>query len=120
MQAKSMIASREIDRMASQVVLALGGLAVRIADGIEHEVPHYGVEDREVTEERLEGASADRAGAEGEGQGAVSVRHHIATGSSIVEGNYRHPFYAVLHLGGRRSPLEAVRAAIVAAERRHG
>jgi hypothetical protein len=34
--------------------------------------------------------------------------------SSPVEGSERRRFYAVLHLGGIRSPLDAVRAAIVA------
>ena len=34
--------------------------------------------------------------------------------SSPVEGSDRCRFYAVLHLGGIRSPLDAVRAAIVA------
>ena len=34
--------------------------------------------------------------------------------SSPVEGSARRRFYAVLHLGGIRSPLDAVRAAIVA------
>jgi hypothetical protein len=38
--------------------------------------------------------------------------------SSPVEGSDKRRFYAVLHLGGIRSPLDAVRAAIVA-ERRH-
>lgn len=36
-----------------------------------------------------------------------------------IEGSDKRRFYAVLHLGGIRSPLDAVRAAIVAA-RRHG
>ena len=39
--------------------------------------------------------------------------------SSPVEGSNKRRFYAVLHLGGIRSPLDAVRAAIVA-ERRGG
>lgn len=39
--------------------------------------------------------------------------------SSPVAGSDRRRFYAVLHLGGIRSPLDAVRAAIVA-ERRAG
>ncbi len=34
--------------------------------------------------------------------------------SSPVEGSDKRRFYAVLHLGGIRSPLDAVRAAIVA------
>ena len=34
--------------------------------------------------------------------------------SSPVDGNDRRRFYAVLHLGRIRSPLDAVRAAIVA------
>lgn len=34
--------------------------------------------------------------------------------SSPVDGSDRRRFYAVLHLGGIRSPLDAVRAAIVA------
>jgi hypothetical protein len=38
--------------------------------------------------------------------------------SSPVEGSNRRRFYAVLHLGGIRSPLDAVRAAIVAERRR--
>lgn len=37
--------------------------------------------------------------------------------SSPVEGTDRRRFYAVLHLGGIRSPLDAVRAAIVAEHR---
>ena len=34
--------------------------------------------------------------------------------SSPIEGSDKRRFYAVLHLGGIRSPLDAVRAAIVA------
>jgi hypothetical protein len=37
--------------------------------------------------------------------------------SSPVEGSDRRRFYAVLHLGGIRSPLDAVRAAIIAEHR---
>jgi hypothetical protein len=37
--------------------------------------------------------------------------------SSPVEGSDKRRFYAVLHLGGIRSPLDAVRAAIVAERR---
>ena len=37
--------------------------------------------------------------------------------SSPVEGSNKRRFYAVLHLGGIRSPLDAVRAAIVAERR---
>ncbi len=37
--------------------------------------------------------------------------------SSPVDGSDKRRFYAVLHLGGIRSPLEAVRAAIVAERR---
>jgi hypothetical protein len=37
--------------------------------------------------------------------------------SSPVEGSDKRRFYAVLHLGGIRSPLDAVRAAIVAEHR---
>lgn len=37
--------------------------------------------------------------------------------SSPIEGSDRRRFYAVLHLGGIRSPLDAVRAAIVAEQR---
>lgn len=37
--------------------------------------------------------------------------------SSPVTGSDRRRFYAVLHLGGIRSPLDAVRAAIVAEHR---
>ena len=37
--------------------------------------------------------------------------------SSPVEGSSKRRFYAVLHLGGIRSPLDAVRAAIVAEQR---
>src|SRR5687767_4335305 len=37
--------------------------------------------------------------------------------SSPVEGSDRRRFYAVLHLGGIRSPADAVRAAIVAEHR---
>jgi hypothetical protein len=39
--------------------------------------------------------------------------------SSRVEGSDKRRFYAVLHLGGIRSPLDAVRAAIVAEHRAH-
>jgi hypothetical protein len=39
--------------------------------------------------------------------------------SSPIEGSDKRRFFAVLHLGGIRSPLDAVRAAIVA-EHRHG
>ena len=37
--------------------------------------------------------------------------------SSPVEGSNKRRFFAVLHLGGIRSPLDAVRAAIVAERR---
>ena len=37
--------------------------------------------------------------------------------SSPIAGSDRRRFYAVLHLGGIRSPLDAVRAAIVAEHR---
>ena len=37
--------------------------------------------------------------------------------SAPVEGSNKRRFYAVLHLGGIRSPLDAVRAAIVAEHR---
>ncbi len=37
--------------------------------------------------------------------------------SSPVDGRDRRRFYAMLHLGGIRSPLDAVRAAIVAEQR---
>src|SRR6266853_1218317 len=37
--------------------------------------------------------------------------------SSPVEGSDKRRFYAVLHLGGIRSPLDAVRAAIVTERR---
>jgi hypothetical protein len=37
--------------------------------------------------------------------------------SSPVKGSNKRRFYAVLHLGGIRSPLDAVRAAIVAEQR---
>jgi len=37
--------------------------------------------------------------------------------SSPIEGSDKRRFYAVLHLGGIRSPLDAVRAAIVAERR---
>ncbi len=37
--------------------------------------------------------------------------------SSPIEGSDKRRFYAVLHLGGIRSPLDAVRAAIVAEHR---
>jgi hypothetical protein len=37
--------------------------------------------------------------------------------SSPIERSNKRRFYAVLHLGGIRSPLEAVRAAIVAERR---
>jgi hypothetical protein len=37
--------------------------------------------------------------------------------SSVIPGTERRRFYAVLHLGGIRSPLDAVRAAIVAERR---
>jgi hypothetical protein len=39
--------------------------------------------------------------------------------SSPVEGSNKRRYFAVLHLGGIRSPLDAVRAAIIA-ERHHG
>ncbi len=38
--------------------------------------------------------------------------------SSSIDGSEKRRFYAVLHLGGIWSPLDAVRAAIVAEERR--
>ena len=38
--------------------------------------------------------------------------------SSPIEGSDRRRFYAVLHLGGIRSPLDAVRAAILAEAKR--
>ena len=38
--------------------------------------------------------------------------------SSPIEGSDKRRFYAVLHLGGIRSPEDAVRAAIVAEERK--
>ena len=38
--------------------------------------------------------------------------------SSLIEGSDKRRFYAVLHLGGIRSPLDAVRAAIVAEAKR--
>jgi hypothetical protein len=37
--------------------------------------------------------------------------------SNSIEGTTRRRFFAVLHLGGIRSPLDAVRAAIVAETR---
>ena len=37
--------------------------------------------------------------------------------SSPIEGSNKRRFYAVLHLGGIRSPLDALRAAIVAEQR---
>jgi hypothetical protein len=37
--------------------------------------------------------------------------------SSPIEGSDKRRFYAVLHLGGIRSPVDAVRAAIVAEQR---
>ena len=40
--------------------------------------------------------------------------------SSAVEGSDRRRFYAVLQLGAIRTPLDAVRAAIVAEHRQHG
>ena len=40
------------------------------------------------------------------------------TWSSPIEGSSERRFYAVLHLGGIRSPLDAIRAAIVAEGRR--
>ncbi len=40
--------------------------------------------------------------------------------SSPIEGSTKRRFYAVLHLGGIRSPLDAVRAAIVAEQRAGG
>lgn len=40
--------------------------------------------------------------------------------SSPIDGSGRRRFYAVLHLGGIRSPLDAVRAAIVAEARSRG
>lgn len=38
--------------------------------------------------------------------------------SSPIEGSDKRRFFAVLHLGGIRSPLDAVRAAIVAENKR--
>jgi hypothetical protein len=38
--------------------------------------------------------------------------------SSPIEGSDKRRFYAVLHLGGIRSPLDAVRAAIVVERRK--
>lgn len=38
--------------------------------------------------------------------------------SSPIEGSERRQFYAVLHVGGIRSPLDAVRSAIVSERRR--
>lgn len=38
--------------------------------------------------------------------------------SAPIEGSDKRRFYAVLHLGGIRSPLDAVRAAIVAEHRK--
>lgn len=38
--------------------------------------------------------------------------------SSPIEGSTKRRFYAVLHLGGIRAPLDAVRAAIVAEHQR--
>jgi len=35
-------------------------------------------------------------------------------GSSRIEGSNNRRFFAVLHLGGIRSPLDAVRATVVA------
>jgi hypothetical protein len=50
-------------------------------------------------------------------------RYPRATGayasSSPLEGSAKRRFFAVLHLGGSRSPLDAVRAAIVAERRAH-
>jgi hypothetical protein len=40
--------------------------------------------------------------------------------SSPIEGSDKRRFYAVLHLGGIRSPLDAVRAAIVAEHKANG
>ncbi|RNJ49138.1 hypothetical protein [Methylocystis hirsuta] len=40
--------------------------------------------------------------------------------SSPIEGSDKRRFYAVLHLGGIRSPQDAVRAAIVAEQRAKG
>lgn len=40
--------------------------------------------------------------------------------SSPIKGSDRRRFYAVLHLGGTRSPLDSVRAAIVAEQRARG
>lgn len=40
--------------------------------------------------------------------------------SSPMEGSDKRRFFAVLHLGGIRSPLDAVRAAIVAEHRQAG
>lgn len=37
--------------------------------------------------------------------------------SSPIEGSDKRRFYAVLHLGGKRLPLDAVRAAIVAEQK---
>lgn len=40
--------------------------------------------------------------------------------SSPIEGSTKRRFFAVLHLGGIRSPQDAVRAAIVAEHRQRG
>lgn len=40
--------------------------------------------------------------------------------SSLIEGSDKRRFYAVLHLGGIRSAVDAVRAAIVAEHRAKG
>ena len=46
--------------------------------------------------------------------------HKAYAWSSLVEGSDRRRFYAVLHLGGIRSPLDAVRAALEAERRSKG
>jgi hypothetical protein len=48
---------------------------------------------------------------------AVEGQHGPKATRAYLEGRDKRRFYAVLHLGGIRSPLDAMRAAIVAERR---
>jgi hypothetical protein len=79
----------------------------------------------EVSVDQLQRAVEGRHDGQTVGEGVVHVfdleDHPKATRayawSSPIEGSDKRRFYAVLHLGGIRSPLDAVRAAIVAERR---
>ena len=61
------------------------------------------------------GADQLKRAAEGQPGGTATLGATRAYAwSSPVEGGSKRRFFAVLHLGGIRSPLDAVRAAIVA------